>query len=364
MSAETINTIAIELDGSASKAVAGIDQLTASLQRLQSGAKLNQTVRHLRNLTDAIATLRQQSTGLYKLNQLVTDLNKLAGVKQMTNFSKAIRDLKQLPKAVEGVRSMSDLNTDKLTELSNALAPLSEVGSMTGFSKAVKTLKELPEVTKAIDGADMDRFAAAMQKVANATAPLAAQMRDVAEGFRLLPNQVQKALNKLDQYSAKATKAAKSSSLLDRSLAGVRVRSIAAELGYAGFIHALGASVEASNERVEDLNLFAVSMGEYAESAYEYAQLVQKSLGVNASEWAKRQGVFMQLGSGFGMAKEQAYALSKGLTELTYDISSFYNLDLEESYNKVKSAIVGKIFCLIAKGLAIVTCLNGETLTA
>ena len=39
--------------------------------------------------------------------------------------------------------------------------------------------------------------------------------------------------------------------------------------------------------------------------------------------------------------------MSKNLTQLSYDISSFYNISTEEAYNKVQSGFAGELEPLI-----------------
>ena len=103
----------------------------------------------------------------------------------------------------------------------------------------------------------------------------------------------------------------------------------------------------AFTERYETMNLFSVAMGEYTDEAYEYAMKVQNALGINAAEWAKNQGTFMMLITGFGEARDTAYEMSKGLTQFAYDLSSIANMPLEEAFTKVQAGIAGEIEPLI-----------------
>ena len=49
------------------------------------------------------------------------------------------------------------------------------------------------------------------------------------------------------------------------------------------------------------------------------------------------------IATGFGLGADNAYKMSKNLTQLTYDISSFYNLNIDEAAQKVQSAIAGEL---------------------
>lgn len=98
-----------------------------------------------------------------------------------------------------------------------------------------------------------------------------------------------------------------------------------------------------SNEYIETLNLFNVTMGEGAEAAREYAQNVSNLMGIDISEWMQYQGTFKQLTSGFGVAGDAANTMSQNLTQLSYDMASFFNTDVETAFDKLSSAMAGQV---------------------
>lgn len=111
--------------------------------------------------------------------------------------------------------------------------------------------------------------------------------------------------------------------------------------------------IEESSSYVENMNLFTIAMGEYAEEATVYAETVQDALGLDISEWTRAQGLLMQLATGFGVAREDAAAMSKTLTQLSYDISSYFNISTDEALTKVRSGISGEIEPLRNLGYAL-----------
>ena len=98
-----------------------------------------------------------------------------------------------------------------------------------------------------------------------------------------------------------------------------------------------------SNEYIETLNLFNVTMGESADAAYEYAEKVQTLIGIDMADWMQYQGVFKNLTAGFGVASEDADVMSKNLTQLSYDMASFFNTDVETAFDKLSSAMSGQV---------------------
>lgn len=105
----------------------------------------------------------------------------------------------------------------------------------------------------------------------------------------------------------------------------------------------IGDSVAKTLTYDKTLNMFTVSMGEYATNATKYGQTVSDALGIDIAGWQQTQGIFQTLITGFGVGGDQAAYMSQNLTQLTYDIASFYNLTNEEAANKIKSAIAGRL---------------------
>ena len=94
---------------------------------------------------------------------------------------------------------------------------------------------------------------------------------------------------------------------------------------------------------VENLNLFTVSLGEYSESANKYAETVRDAMGIDPSNWIRTQGVFNTLIKGFGVTGDKAAYMSQNLTQLTYDVASFYNLSIKDAEKKLQSAVAGEL---------------------
>ncbi len=98
-----------------------------------------------------------------------------------------------------------------------------------------------------------------------------------------------------------------------------------------------------SNDYIETLNLFNVTMGDGADAAHKYAQEVQELIGIDMGEWMNYQGTFKQLTSGFGVAEEASTTMSQNLTQLSYDLASFFNTDVETAFDKLSSAMSGQV---------------------
>lgn len=98
-----------------------------------------------------------------------------------------------------------------------------------------------------------------------------------------------------------------------------------------------------SNDYIEAVNLFNVSMGKGADQAKRYAESLQNLMGIDIKDWMNFQGSFNQILSGFGVAEDRANQMSQQLTQLTYDISSYKNISLDTAFRWVQSGMSGQI---------------------
>lgn len=112
-------------------------------------------------------------------------------------------------------------------------------------------------------------------------------------------------------------------------------------------------AITQSNEYVENMNLLKVSLRENSDRALEFANNMQRVLGVDSSKIIRYQTTFYNLAEGFGIASEDAYIMSKNLTQLSYDMSSFLNIPVEQAMQKIKSGFSGEIEPMRAVGIAL-----------
>lgn len=101
-------------------------------------------------------------------------------------------------------------------------------------------------------------------------------------------------------------------------------------------------SIKAAMDVVESENLFEVSMGNMSSAARAWSDELQTSLGLNAYEVRKNVGMFYNMTTSMGLTRDAAYKLSTDLTKLAYDMSSFYNMPVEEMFTKLQSGITGE----------------------
>ena len=262
------------------------------------------------------------SKALQGLKSMVDTLNQVS-----VPTETAVKSLKKLKKVLEAINGLS-VNVKGLSELTNAFK------DMSGFD--VSNLKKLPNALKKLSEVDIASLVPQIQALADAMRPLSQVMKDIAAGYAVLPKNIRAYVN-----AAKSAQSATQKKLLTFAQLYIKLRLIFNVFRTAA--NAVFEWVDAANTYIEDMNLFSVAMGKYAESARNYAQEVANVMGIDPGSWMRYQGVFQTLATGFGVAGDRAAVMSQQLTQLGYDISSFYNIDVENAMLKLQSGLSGEL---------------------
>lgn len=109
-----------------------------------------------------------------------------------------------------------------------------------------------------------------------------------------------------------------------------------------------------TNKTVADLNRTRVVMGKAADEAFKYAEAVEQSLGIRKADFLGLQSTFYTIAEGTGIASDKALIMSRNLTQLSYDMASFYNsTDVDYYAGVLRRAMTGSIESLQDLGFAV-----------
>lgn len=294
-----------------SKVAAGISDIKKAVNNMNTGdfaSKMNR-------ISDTLSNLKSKTDGL-KISSSIAN--------QLTDITAALDNLKWT-------------DGDKLSALADGLRPLSEIGKA-NLTTFINQLGKLPEVIEDLEKADIGKFTQQMKDLAAAMKPFADEMNKVSSGFSAFPSRIQRLITSTEQYNGTVKRATTSTNAWNSALKAISFAAI-----YRAAAKLQGIAIAKSSKYTEDLNLFTVSMGRYAEEAYNYAQKVSEVMGIDPAEWMRNQGVFNTIIAGFGVAGDKAAFMSKNLTQLGYDLASFYNIDFESGMQKVQSGISGEL---------------------
>ncbi len=165
----------------------------------------------------------------------------------------------------------------------------------------------------------------------------------ISNSFNKTTNAIQKTTTATNKYNNTAKKTTQTTKSFSDNLAG-QISKWRTLLGaFKSAADTMGSWFNESNDYIETLNLFNVTMGEGADAAKKYAESVSELMGIDISEWMNYQGTFKQLTSGFGVADKAANTMSQNLTQLSYDLASFFNTDVETAFDKLSSAMSGQV---------------------
>ena len=331
--------IEFQIVNDSAAASAGVEQLAKKLAALKSSISGSTTA--LSKVAAGISQIKNavnnMNTGDFanKINRISSSLSNLKGQTDSLKISASIGN--QLAAINQAITNLPDTPGEKLRNLASGLQPLSELGrsNMTSF---INQLKKLPEVIQELEKADIGKFTQQMKDLASAMKPFADEMNKVSSGFSAFPSRIQRLITSTEQYNGTVRRAATSTNAWNSALKAISFVAI-----YRAAAKLLGIAIAKSSQYTEDLNLFTVSMGKYAEEAYNYAQKVSEVMGIDPAEWMRNQGVFNTIITGFGVAGDKAAFMAKNLTQLGYDLASFYNIDFESAMQKVQSGISGEL---------------------
>jgi hypothetical protein len=352
--------------GSLSTAIGGIgnnaDKITAlasSLLDLKSVGKVSAAVP--KALSNQITALDAALSGVTesdvkRISSLASALTQLSSAK-MPQISASIGH--QLKSIGDAAKNLQGVNLARFKDLATALQPLSALtpAHLTSF---INQLGKFTQLSKDLEAVDMDKFASTIERLTAAMAPLATERDKIARGFSAFPQRIQTFIKNNEASTKSVKKAEPTWQKFFETISKGSKKSSSGLTNFAKQLFSIATikkvwlkatdSLESANEYIEALNLFYVSMGSYAEKAQDYANLVGDSYGVDPGEFMRMQAIFMDISKSFGAASGTAYTMSKALTQLTYDISSLYNLKIDEALNKTRSALVGEIEPIRALG--------------
>lgn len=348
----TIDELQIKIEAESGTAASNLDDLAKSLDRLQTvtqrmtggGDGLNKVAKQIEKL-NAISQKIQSMRGFERLGKVVNQLSKLDRLSNVGDISGLVRNLNKLPQAVNAIAQMPSIDATKFQQIADALKPLNDLGT-NNINSFLRTLGKFSQTAQQLAGVDLTQFEQQIRRISTSLEPLTRQAERGGAGLTALAHIMQ-------STSRQARQSSDGVSLFNQTLGQIKVKTLAAIAGLRRLFSVLKSSVTTSNDYVENLNLFTVTMGGAADEALRFANTVNDLMGIDVSQWIQNQGVFKQMASGFGMVDEKANLLSKNLTQIGYDIASYYNISTESAMQKLQSGLAGEIMPLRSLGYAL-----------
>ena len=351
----TIESIAIEITASADEAVKSLDKLISKLNELKAACQggldgADKVAKGIKKIAEAAQTLN--GVNVDKIRDIASAIQALQNVGTIPNLSSFAKSISKVASAANDINGVDMAAfAANMQSVVSAMQPLNNLTGIGELSSAINALSCLPKATQGLSSIDMSKFAEQMQKITTAIQPFVAQMNSLATSFNGLPAPVLNAISALSNYNTQAAQSRDRTDQLGKSLKLVNFMAIYTMMKRV--LGVMGGFITSSNAYVENLNLFTVSMGEAADEAMNFAQKVNDLMGIDISQWIQNQGYFKQLVSGFGMVEEKANLVSKNMTQLGYDIASYFNISVDDAMTKLQSGLAGEIEPLRRIGYAL-----------
>lgn len=98
----------------------------------------------------------------------------------------------------------------------------------------------------------------------------------------------------------------------------------------------------ASSDYLENFNLFQVAFDGSYQAAEKFVDKMTDMYGLDESWGIKTVGIFKQLSNAMNLSVEEGTKLSTLLTQMSVDISSLYNIDIDRASSVLQSSLAGQ----------------------
>lgn len=304
-------------------------QMAGGLDALSKAGKftISSTLgRHLGEVVTAAQQFSSNQADMYAMRDMLNSLSQVQSPTVSSSYADNLLDIGIVAEQLKGI------DMSGLTNLGTALNAMSgaKVSATLG-----KNLESLGVVAEKLNGKDFS----GVEKLANSVKKLAVNIGPVAP-------LLQQTTTQMDSNTTAADRNSKSILKNSDGYTNLYAAISLARTSYSRISKTIASLVEKSNSYIENVNLFDVSMGKYAQSAHEYADKVGEIMGIDPGAWMRNQGVFQTLSTGFGVSAERAAVMSKNLTQLGYDLSSFFNIATDGeggSMQKLQAGLAGEL---------------------
>lgn len=355
----------------------GLSKVSTSLQTL-SGLQfndngLNKTINALNRLfkadfskfnpgdfkqiTDSIAALGNIPDVSSSVNRFVSSLSRLANAGAKTGQSASgmgslAEQTRLAAQKMQGVGTISDdvnmfvqsigrlaSSGNKTTQTASGLQTLAN--AVLKFFQTMQGAPKISQNTIAMTQA-LAQLATAGGKVGTAASSISSAFDKIAAAGEKTLSSIKGIANGIVSHFTKIEKAGNKLETVRLSLGGLLQTAIGfrAVQGINTFVKQM---FELGSDVTEVENVVDVSFGNMNDMAYEFASTAKEQFGISELAALRFSGTMMAMFNSSGIVQEKAAEMSTTLTGLAGDLASFYNIDVEEAFNKIRSGMSGQV---------------------
>ncbi len=340
---------------------AGDKAKTVAAQLPTLGNALQKTVNKMANAKDIsesvnlfVQSLGRLASAGSKTGQTAAQLDALSD--KTLEFFNAMRKAPQISE-----------NTVRMTE---ALAKLATAGGKIGVAtKSVSdSFTKLSQISKKasaiITGAfgkisqigkkAADVIKSAFQKITHIAEKSASTIQNafgkITQGMVKAASGIKKAASGITTAFSKVSGASGGLNTASFSL-GTLLKTVAGFKSVTGLWNFGKSAIDFGSDITEVENVVDTAFGSMANMAYEFASTATEQFGLSELAAKQYSGTMMAMLKSSGVAQGEAAKMSTTMAGLAGDIASFYNIDTDEAFYKLRAAIAGETEPMKALGV-------------
>ena len=210
---------------------------------------------------------------------------------------------------------------------------------MAGITTAVKLNDQMTAPLRNITNA-VNMMLSSWEGLDSATAG-GLDMGDVA-AIRAQLHEATTALDELGNEQQEFNRNVESGSAALDGMAGKIVGMVAGYLSLQGAMNTVKNGIDYASDLAEVQNVVDVSFGKSAASINDWSQKALEAYGLNEVAAKRYNGTLGAMLKSTGVAGDSVVDMSEKLTGLAGDMASFYNLDTNAAFEKIRSGISGE----------------------
>ena len=113
------------------------------------------------------------------------------------------------------------------------------------------------------------------------------------------------------------------------------------------------AAVLMASDAVAAERRFSAVMGDMADSARAFSDELRKNLNLDRDDVTKTVAAFQQLNESMGLSQGASFEMSKGLTQISFDLAAFFKVSQSDVLDKLKAGMTGATKTLKDLGIVV-----------
>lgn len=342
----------------------GLNAVINSINRLSQvdvsgfdSGKLGEIIHKLSGLSE----IPDVSTSV---NRFVNSMARLANSGEyIANVSAELPGLgRNLKSIVESFTSVGDIS-EPVNRLVQSIAQLASSGNKIGqtssqlgtLAKEVLSFFDVMKTAPKISDNTI-RMTEALAKLANAGGKVNSATNSISSAFSKLSSATSNLGNIVSKTSSIIGTGVKGIigwfQRLGNSSSGIKTASfnlgnlLKTAIGFKAIrgLANLGKSAIGFGSAITEIeNVVDVSFGSMADEAYKFASTAKEQFGLSELAAKQYSGTMMAMMKSSGVAQDAASKMSISLAGLAGDIASFYNIDTDTAFQKIRAGISGEI---------------------